>query len=447
MHPGKLVVIMEGNDETIPASDYSYCFKELLEKASKHKPYDLFNLALAYEYGIGTVIDQQKAMELYLKAKDGGHEYGQQYAQRLLEADKPKPPAIVKTQAIPKIAATGKEDSKKRVLLAVAATPEQEEETQALPQKLQKQLPAPSFKIKTPGNKASAKPQDKLSATAIGGELLEVMEVVPVVANVVKLDTMPIKLAVSTSSSEQASMPSQVTYEISKRTDMDVHVVFREFKPKTVPEHFDYFQGLSKGLFFLQLPASKKTVSKPQTKEQKFPLKQEESAEPSVTIEQTQYSEQAKSAIGRWGEDFVYHLLKEKYRIKYPAFIFTELKNGFKLIGSEQQIEVVWHNKENESYKSKDFTIKKNTGKAIKKYCIEVKTTTAGHEHIATLSRNEVAKILKYSKATTPGILRQYYILRVYNAGEDSPKIRKIKNPLSKIIDGELEVSALALKL
>lgn len=65
--------------------EHENAYRLLSKDAKAGKPFNLFNLALAYEYGIGTDIDKRKACGLYLKARDAGHELGQQYAKKLLE--------------------------------------------------------------------------------------------------------------------------------------------------------------------------------------------------------------------------------------------------------------------------------------------------------------------------------------------------------------------------
>ncbi len=131
---------------------------------------------------------------------------------------------------------------------------------------------------------------------------------------------------------------------------------------------------------------------------------------------------------GILGEEFVYDKLKKIYKEKYSAseedIEHTNL--GFKL----KNIEVIWNNKNGESYENHDLKIikqckyiKNNKLINTREYFIEVKSTTTGESEGGDipfrLSSNEWK--LMFNLDTS------YYIARVFNTKNDSPNIKLIK--------------------
>ena len=146
--------------------------------------------------------------------------------------------------------------------------------------------------------------------------------------------------------------------------------------------------------------------------------------------------------IGRWGEETVFRVLKQHYCNKYKCAII-DTEHGFRLESSlldkrtqkPIRLEVIWLNKYGESGSSTDFKIIKN-GRV--RY-IDVKTTRAGNQTELFISGNEWALMMESNE--------RYRLFRVYNAGQPSAQIVKLKNPAESIRNGNLvpEKSSFAL--
>ncbi len=177
------------------------------------------------------------------------------------------------------------------------------------------------------------------------------------------------------------------------------------------------------------------------------------SAASQLEIETSALDEKSKKEIGRWGEHFAYLLLKKHYQTKYPGYQCKDIENGFELSSKTNSIQVVWHNKNkaigDAEESGKDLTIKKKIDNKLKEKFVEVKATTANHEHTATFTKNEVLQMLTYSNNNNNnnGLSQKYMIIRVYNAGKHAAKAEKIKNPLNRIVERQLEVTSLQLKI
>ncbi len=206
-------------------------------------------------------------------------------------------------------------------------------------------------------------------------------------------------------------------------------VMEKEFKPIIPPSGLDY----SKVGFF---------KAKFERKENKDTLEKSDARTQCPSIPQTQLSDKAKMDIGRWGEECVYKKLKYHYSKKYSPAKITETPSGFTLVSKEHDIEIVvkWHNKIKESEKPMDFELTKTKRDGVKKRYIEVKTTTAKGAHTAYLSGDEFQQMLKHQE--------EYSIFRVFNAGKNNNiQIDKIRNPLKKVLDGEMLVGTVELKI
>lgn len=163
----------------------------------------------------------------------------------------------------------------------------------------------------------------------------------------------------------------------------------------------------------------------------------------------SEFSGAAKKAIGDWGELFVYEKLKsyycEKYSEKNPNKKYsntklTETPTGFTLFAQDEKgnkinLEVVWKNKQGESYAPCDFIINKNGVERI----VEVKTTPSSNKSEINVSENEIHIMHMYKE--------RYRFFRVYDAGKVTARIEKVKNPSEKINKNELAVVGMTLNL
>lgn len=144
-------------------------------------------------------------------------------------------------------------------------------------------------------------------------------------------------------------------------------------------------------------------------------------------IKQTrkQMSGEEMEDIGRKGEEIVYkHFWENCYDGK-----IHETPTGFQVKGEHEEVllEVIWNNKEKNTYAPADFEIKeKVNGKKefIHKY-IEVKTTKEDKESPAEVTRNQLKLMKKHS--TNFSIYRVYDIFR-------KPRIVVFDNPYDTIL-------------
>ena len=131
---------------------------------------------------------------------------------------------------------------------------------------------------------------------------------------------------------------------------------------------------------------------------------------------------------GRLGEKFVYEKLKIIYKEKYSAS--EEDIEDTELVFKFKNIEVIWNNKNGESYENHDLKIVKQckyikNNKLIntREYFIEVKSTTTGESEGGNipfrLSSNEWKLMCNLDTS--------YYIARVFNTKNDSPDMKLIK--------------------
>lgn len=238
--------------------------------------------------------------------------------------------------------------------------------------------------------------------------------------------------------SAAASIPvsaSVATHTVTTHKD-------KEFKPEIQPDQIDYTDPAR----FFVAPTQKDS-----SEHKKIKRKYTEShAMHDITEEHNEYSDQARTDIGRWGEDVVYHLLQSHYQKKYPDYKLSEQSDGFTLTKGGSSIRVIWYNKGKEktedSGESKDLTvtkIKHKREKSEKHYVIEVKTTTAAGQNTAFLTKNEWQQMLQCSTQDD----RKYRIFRVHNAGKTNPVVKKIKNPFEQITTGQIEVSGINLRI
>ena len=242
-----------------------------------------------------------------------------------------------------------------------------------------------------------------------------------------------LQLQKSTSVSLPVS-PRRTTTRVGKSRQLTI--VDKEFVPIIEPEKLTY---ASVRFFKPELKQKPKPVSPPVTAPQ-----DRKQVEPKRVEKQERLTEEAKRQIGRWGENCVYQKLKQHYENKYHGKA-DEVADGFILEGVDDdnnkvKLEVRWYNKVAESYNHIDFMVIKNKNGETKERYIEVKATTSDEVHKATFPASEWQAILTYKE--------KYSIYRVFNAGQsEKVRIEKIKNPLEKIVKGELGVESMRLEI
>lgn len=218
----------------------------------------------------------------------------------------------------------------------------------------------------------------------------------------------------------------------------------REFKPKVKPDQIALSLTYSPARFFTaanRAPKKKENIFTGQTVSS--PYKHH-----SPSLPKTQLSEKAKCDIGRWGEIYVFEMLKQRYKEEYPNTTIQDTQQGFKLMGKNTkdenfEIEVTWYNKEEEKGLPIDLTLTTRTtsNELIETKYIEVKTTEADQINTAYFSENEMQAMLQ--------LQGHYSIFRVFNAGKEdpSPRIEEISNPWEKIKGEALSITSIGLRI
>lgn len=155
-----------------------------------------------------------------------------------------------------------------------------------------------------------------------------------------------------------------------------------------------------------------------------------------VVIQSPQSPELGRNLIqiGRWGEEFTYRFLMDHYRRKYPKYSFSGGEDSVFVItdSSGGALKVTWCNQSGESYSPCDILVERtNFGfncKTDTRY-IEVKTTKSNSSEII-ISHNEWSLMMQHGN--------RYRFFRVYNAGQTSAEISKVKDPAAKVASGAL---------
>lgn len=144
---------------------------------------------------------------------------------------------------------------------------------------------------------------------------------------------------------------------------------------------------------------------------------------------------------GRWGEEIVFYKLKAHYTKKYRDCVVKETAKGFTLTQNDNahkpfELDVIWHNKMEESGNSVDFEVIKNN---VKRF-IEVKSTYQSDNMMLRMTKNEWALMRTHGD--------RYRFFCVYNAGnQDDVKIIKLKNPWKQLVTGDITPQETMFKL
>ncbi len=142
-----------------------------------------------------------------------------------------------------------------------------------------------------------------------------------------------------------------------------------------------------------------------------------------------------KTAIGDWGEKYVYHTLKERYK-RFGSIVETEF--GFK---TNKGIEVIWLNKKGNVGKGYDFTIK---GNGIELKYIEVKSTTTEASELIEITGIQWEFARQLYDNNEGG---KYFIYVVPNTGKGNAKIIELQDPIKLWKEGKLYAHPVHFKL
>lgn len=147
-------------------------------------------------------------------------------------------------------------------------------------------------------------------------------------------------------------------------------------------------------------------------------------------------SQEAKTKIGRWGEEFAVEKLREKFLGKYPNCKLQETEAGFDILVNKQIIvEVNWLNKFGECGIGRDIEYIENGVK----HFIEVKATKTDAKEIFQISRSEW-QLAKDKQ-------ENYSIFRIYNAGTSYARPEEIRNPYKEWLEGNLSFQSLTIRI
>ena len=146
-----------------------------------------------------------------------------------------------------------------------------------------------------------------------------------------------------------------------------------------------------------------------------------------------------KEAIGRWGEEYVYKALKEKYQEKGDII---ETDFGFKVIDANGEVfEIEWLNKDKDRGKGCDFVVRKND---IEIEYIEVKAKTEEKEELIEVTGAQWEFARKLFEQNE-GDRYSFYV--VSNAGKKNADIRILRNPIKLWKEGKLYAHPVNFKL
>lgn len=143
--------------------------------------------------------------------------------------------------------------------------------------------------------------------------------------------------------------------------------------------------------------------------------------------------------IGRWGEEYVFKYLKERYET-YGSF--EETLSGFRSTkNNSPTVTIIWPNKKTDVQKGYDFLIKENE---VAIEYIEVKTKTSEEKELIRITGTqwEFARELFNNNHGD-----KYKLYVVENAGSKNAKIKKLENPIKLWKDGKLYAHPINFKL
>lgn len=147
-------------------------------------------------------------------------------------------------------------------------------------------------------------------------------------------------------------------------------------------------------------------------------------------------SQNAKKAIGRWGEEYALICLKKKLCTKYPEGILEEKEGSFNIsLNGQLIVEVHWLNKIKDEGKGHDIKVIENG----KEGYLEVKSTKTDTKDWFELSRKQ------WELAKEKG--GNFHIYRIYNAGTEQAKLVDISDPDKLWQEGNLIAYPIRIKI
>lgn len=416
------------------AENHVKAFEWFSKSAEKNCKYAQYNLGVCYEKGHGVGENLLTALELYKKSAAQGYPQAKSALARLLKKSVATEEPAAPSTPPPKPAAKQKSPKKNPTPLSFGkitkpirgSAPDSASAASASEAKIS----APKTKLPPA---SIVEPSKKRKATELNGTGKKPTPT----DRVTKSQTSP--ESSSSSSSAQAEETATARHPTTQHGEKRlVSITDKLFTPAIPTEGLDY----SKIGFFKA--ANNKEQTRPPAqpfRAEKASGKEELTAKPME--EKTQLTDEAIIDIGRWGESCVYYKLKHHYLSKYQGRA-EENEDGFTIYGRQDDadvtVQVTWHNKTKESYGNKDLSILKIKNGVEKQRYIEVKTTLRESSHIARFPESEWRAMLEYRE--------KYSIYRVFNAGQtEGVRIEKIKDPLTKIISGEIGLDSMLLKI
>jgi len=153
-----------------------------------------------------------------------------------------------------------------------------------------------------------------------------------------------------------------------------------------------------------------------------------------------QLSEDMRTAIGRWGEEYAVKYLIEEFKKDCTNPQTREFDNEVIIEDGGKTVVIIWHNKYGETKAPCDIEVIKTTSKGDEVRTFwEVKSTKTSDLNWFYVSTNEwdLAKMAR----------DKFYFLRVYNAGTKNALILVVPNPVKKWEDGHLQATPIRIEL
>ncbi|WP_337863406.1 DUF3883 domain-containing protein [Nitrososphaera sp.] len=164
---------------------------------------------------------------------------------------------------------------------------------------------------------------------------------------------------------------------------------------------------------------------------------------PSKSIQEgdqdNEYGPIDRVSIGRWGEEYVYHALKDRFR-KHGTIV--ETNSGFKVASTScDEYEIRWKNKRSDTGIGYDFVILQD---GCEVEYVEVKTKTDEKPEFIEITGAQwefARKLFEQNEG------EKYYVYVVLNAGENNPRIERLQNPTKLWREGKLVAHPVKFKL
>ncbi len=233
------------------------------------------------------------------------------------------------------------------------------------------------------------------------------------------------------SEAPQTSMPSQIP-EGSESIIEQKRIEKKEWQPELTPAEVE--TQVNK-LQVLERTEPKSTIpeileaGEPRSEPQPPPKPPRETAKDTLTQE-------AKTAIGKWGEEFALKCLKDKLSKKYHQGEVKETEDGFAIICEDKTfVELHWLNKNRDEGEGYDIKVIENDNEEY----IEVKSTTTDDKGWFDMSNKQWEFVLEKED--------NFHIYRIYNAGTKEAKLVDIPNPKQLWQEGRLTAYPIRIRI